>query len=107
MSSTDRVLRSHSASATRSRSVSDFQPSLHQDPALATWTPTILSSVLPLKGPVVIACDNKAAIPMCKGRKEGQRFKHIDIIHHFARDHVASRELQFVYCKSEGMPVIV
>jgi hypothetical protein len=60
------------------------------------------SSVLTLQGPVVIACDNKAAIPLCKGRKEGQRFTHINIIHHFARDHVARRELQFVYCKSKG-----
>jgi hypothetical protein len=60
----------------------------------------LVSSDLPLKGPVVIACD-KAAISLCKDRKEGQRVKHIDIIHHFARDHVASGELQFVYCKSE------
>jgi uncharacterized protein with WD repeat len=44
MSSTDRVLRSHSAYATRSRSVSDFQLSLYQDPALATWTPAAMTS---------------------------------------------------------------
>jgi hypothetical protein len=61
----------------------------------------LLSSDLPLKGPVVIACDNTAAISLCKDCKEGQRVKHIDIIHHCACDHVASGELQFVYCKSE------
>jgi hypothetical protein len=61
----------------------------------------LLSSDFPLKGPVIIECDNKAAISLCKDRKEGQRVKHIDIIHHFARDHVASGELSFVYCKSE------
>jgi hypothetical protein len=27
--------------------------------------------------------------------------KHIDIFHHFARDHVGCGELSFVYCKSE------
>jgi hypothetical protein len=50
---------------------------------------------------VIIRCDNKAALSLCKDRKEGQRVKHIDVIHHFARDHVASGELSFVYCKSE------
>jgi hypothetical protein len=44
-------------------------------------------------------CD-KAALSLWKDRKEGQRVKHIDVIHHFARDHVASGELSFVYCKS-------
>jgi hypothetical protein len=45
-------------------------------------------------------CDNKAALSLCKDRKEGQRVKHIDVIHHFARDHVARGELSFVYWKS-------
>jgi hypothetical protein len=62
---------------------------------------TSLSADFPLQGPVVIGCDNKAALSLCKDRKEGQRVKHIDIIHHFARDHVASGELSFVNCKSE------
>jgi hypothetical protein len=61
----------------------------------------LLSSDFPLKGPVVIERDNTAAVSLCKGRKESQRVKYIDIIHHFARDHVASGELSFVYCKSE------
>jgi hypothetical protein len=46
------------------------------------------------------AGDNKAALSLCKDRKETQLVKHIDVIHHFARDHVASGELSFVYCKS-------
>jgi hypothetical protein len=61
----------------------------------------LLSSDFPRGGPVVARCDNKAALSLCKDCKEGQRVKHIDIIHHFARDHVASEELSFVYCKSE------
>jgi hypothetical protein len=61
----------------------------------------LLSSDFPLGGPVVIRCDNKAALSLCKDCKEGQRVKQIDVIHHFARDHVASGELSFVYCKSE------
>jgi hypothetical protein len=61
----------------------------------------LLSSDFPLKIPVVIECDNKTANSMCKDRQEVQRVKHVDIIHHFARDHVASGELSFVYCKSD------
>jgi hypothetical protein len=46
------------------------------------------------------AGDNKAALSLLKDRKEGQRVKLIDVIHQFARDHVASGELSFVYCTS-------
>jgi hypothetical protein len=61
-----------------------------------------LSGAFPLVGPVLIGCDNnKAALPLCPDRKEGQRVKHIDIIHHFVRGHVASGELKFVYRRSE------
>jgi hypothetical protein len=60
----------------------------------------LLSSDFPIVGPLTVLCDNKAAISLCKDRKEGQRVKHIDIIHHFARDHVKSGELQFLYCRS-------
>jgi hypothetical protein len=61
----------------------------------------LLSPDFLLGGPVIIRCDNKAALSLCKDRKEGHRVKHMDVIHHFARDHVASGELSFVYCKSE------
>jgi hypothetical protein len=60
-----------------------------------------LSSDFPIEGPLVVSCDNKAALTLCNERKEGQRAKHIDIIHHFTRDHVASGELKFVlpFCR--------
>ena len=51
--------------------------------------------------PLTVFCDNQAALTLCQDRKENQRVKHIDIIRHFARDHVASVELQFLYCRSE------
>jgi hypothetical protein len=61
----------------------------------------LLSPDFLLGGPVIVRCDNKAALSLCKARKEGQRVKHIDVIHQFARDHVAIGEISFVYCKSE------
>jgi hypothetical protein len=51
---------------------------------------------------VTIGCDNLAALSLCQERKKGQLFKHIDNIHQFARDHVASGELAFEYCKSDN-----
>jgi hypothetical protein len=44
----------------------------------------LLSSDFLLGGRVIVRCDNKAALSLCKDRKEGQRVKHIDVIHHFA-----------------------
>jgi hypothetical protein len=60
-----------------------------------------LCTDLALPEPVVLACDNKAALQVCQNRKEAQLVKHIDTIHHFARGHLASGELLFVYCQSE------
>jgi hypothetical protein len=60
----------------------------------------LLSVDFPLVGPVTFGCDNKAALSLCKDYKSGQRVRHIDHDHHFARDQVASREFAFVYCKA-------
>jgi hypothetical protein len=46
-----------------------------------------------LSGPVTIRCDSKAALSLCKDCKEGQQVRHIDVIHHFAHDRVASWEM--------------
>jgi hypothetical protein len=64
----------------------------------------LLSDVFPISGPLIVRCDNQAALSLCNDKKEGQRAKHIDVIHHFARDHVASGELKFMYCRSADNP---
>jgi hypothetical protein len=45
-----------------------------------------LSVDFPLPGPVVITCDSKATLSLCYDPKEGQRSKHVYIVHHFARE---------------------
>jgi hypothetical protein len=42
-----------------------------------------VSSDFPLAGPLIIQSDINAALSLCLERKEGQRAKHIDVIHHF------------------------
>ena len=54
----------------------------------------------PLRGPITIGVDNKAALALTQENKETQRSKHIDIVHHFCREKVLSGELKFQYCKS-------
>jgi hypothetical protein len=54
-----------------------------------------------LREAFVVLCDSKAAVFLCSDCKETKRAKHINIVHHFARDWIASGELKFVYCKSE------
>ena len=58
----------------------------------------LMSADFPLKGPLTIRCDNEAALSLVKDRKEGARVKHIDVIHHLARERVASGEINFLYC---------
>ena len=48
-----------------------------------------MSSDFPLKGALEIRCDNQAALTLCKDKKEGQRMKHIDIVHHFVANRVS------------------
>jgi hypothetical protein len=62
----------------------------------------VFCEALKLNGPLMIHCDNKAAWSMCSDRNETKRAKHIDVVHHFARDYVASGGLFFVYVKSDN-----
>jgi hypothetical protein len=60
-----------------------------------------LCSDFPVRGPVTILCDDRAAVSLCEDCKQGRRVKHIDVIHHFAQVRVDSCEIPFFYCRSE------
>jgi hypothetical protein len=56
-------------------------------------------------GHVQIYYDNQGAIQLLKHPIASQRSKHIDVIHHFARERVARKEVNFVFCRTEDMKV--
>jgi hypothetical protein len=54
-------------------------------------------------GGVQILCDNQGAIKLLKHPIASQRSKHIDVLHHFARERVARKEVEFAYCPTGEM----
>jgi hypothetical protein len=54
-------------------------------------------------GHVQIYCDNQGAIQSLKHPIASQRSKHIDVIHHFARERVACKEVNIIFCRTEDM----
>ncbi|GAQ85528.1 hypothetical protein KFL_002390190 [Klebsormidium nitens] len=69
----------------------------------ALWFPKLGGDLELDLGTVLIYCDNQGAIWLLKHPIASQRSKHIDVIHHFARERVARKEVAFAYCGTEDM----
>lgn len=52
---------------------------------------------------VRIWCDNQGCIKIAKDPIASVRSKHIDVVHHFTRERVARKEVEFVYCETGSM----
>ena len=52
-------------------------------------------------GPLTILCDNTSAINISKNHVHHTRTKHIDIRHHFLRDHVEKGNIIMEFCRTE------
>ena len=50
--------------------------------------------------PIVLWCDNQGAISLTKNPSHHQRTKHIDVRHHFIREHISSGEILVTYVPS-------
>jgi hypothetical protein len=44
---------------------------------------------------VPLLCDNESAVKIANNPVQHSRTKHIDICHHFLRDHVAKKEILY------------
>ena len=56
-----------------------------------------------MAGAQKIYCDTQGAIKLLKHPTASIRSKHIDVLHHFARDRVMRKEVSFEYCSTESM----
>jgi hypothetical protein len=52
-------------------------------------------------GTLEIKCDNTSAINVSKNPVHHSRTKHIDIRHHFLRDHVEKGNIELTHCRTE------
>jgi hypothetical protein len=52
---------------------------------------------------VDINCDNQSAIKLLKNPVFSVRSKHIDVVHHFARERIQSKEVTFHYIPTTDM----
>jgi hypothetical protein len=71
----------------------------------ALWLRKLFADLgLVLRGkPVVIQCDNQAALKLLDNPIISARSKHIDVQHHFARERVMLKQVSFVFCGTERM----
>ena len=69
----------------------------------ALWLRKLLTDFGITTTVIKIMCDNQAAISLLKNPISSQRSKHIDVIHHFARERVLRGETTFVYIQTAKM----
>lgn len=67
----------------------------------ALWLRKLLADFGKPVDALTIFTDNQAALALLKNPVSSVRTKHIDVIHHFARERVERNEVQFVYIASQ------
>jgi hypothetical protein len=69
----------------------------------ALWFRKLASDIGMEMDTVTILGDNQGAVKLLKHPIASQRSKHIDVLHHFARERVARKDVEFVYCPTREM----
>ncbi len=71
----------------------------------ALWLKKLLGDFGIKVGATPICTDSQGALKLLKHPIASIRSKHIDVIHHFARDRVSRKEVSFAYCSTDEMVV--
>ena len=66
------------------------------------WLQRLLQELGLYQDSVTVNIDNKGAIDYANNAQFSQRTKHIDIKHHFIRDHIEKGEIRLAYVASEA-----
>jgi hypothetical protein len=66
----------------------------------ALWLRKLMTDLDRPNSSIKIFCDNQATIALLNNPVTSARSKHIDVLHHFARERVPRKEVTFTYCKS-------
>ena len=69
----------------------------------ALWLKMLLKDLGITTGAMKIKCDSQGALNLLKNPIASVRSKHIDVMHHFARERVARKEVSFEYYSTEFM----
>jgi hypothetical protein len=69
----------------------------------ALWIRKLLESLSINMPTVDIHCDNQSAIKLLRNPIFSMRSKHIDVVHHFARERVLRNEVAFHYISTKEM----
>ena len=68
------------------------------------WLRTLLNEIgFHQSDATTIYQDNMGSIDLSQNNKNHDRTKHIDIRHHFLRDHIQSGNMKSIYCKTKEM----
>jgi hypothetical protein len=69
----------------------------------ALWLRNLFSDFNIQINPVTMLADNQSAIKLLRNPISSLRSKHIDVIHHFARERVMKGDVVFTYVKTDDM----
>ena len=69
----------------------------------ALWLRQLLSDMGYNLGAVTVHADNQSAIKLLRNPVFSARSKHIDVVHHFARERVMRKEVVFQYVRTDHM----